>query len=80
MPRDWLHGPAVDGDVVDLRVDEKAGRRRSLPVDAHSAGSDQVIGGATAPHTGSREEAIQAFLVRALSLDGVLSSSRGVGR
>jgi len=80
VPCDWLDGPAVHGDLVDLRVDENAGRRRSLTVHAHRAGRDQLIGGATAGHAGSREEAVQAFLVRTLSVDGVLASSRGVGR
>ena len=71
---------AIDGDFVGIRVDQKPGGGGTLSVDADRAGSDQLVRCAPAGHAGSREEPIQAFLVRTLSLDGVLASSRGVGR
>ena len=80
VPGHRPHFSAVDGDAVDIRVDQPPRGGNSFSVDAHHAGSDQLIGGATARNAGSCEEAIQAFLVRARSLDVALVSSRGVGR
>ena len=78
-------GASVDGDAVHVGVDQEARWRRVLAVHAHSSGGNQLVGRATAGDAGPRQEAVQAFLVAARPLDGVLASVRsrsirGVGR
>src|SRR6202022_2736184 len=87
MPRDRSDSLAVNSDAVMFRIDEHAGRGRLFAVDAHGSRSDELVSGAPARHSRSRQIAIQSFflcgLVLSMALDSAptsFGSSRGLGR
>src|SRR5258708_35422852 len=82
MPGDWFDSLAVDRDAVMFWIDQHPGRRRLLAVDTNGTGRAELVSGAPAGHSRSRQITIQSFLVcRALdSAPTSFGSSRGLGR